>query len=96
MRGGGDLALAFSDVARCSLDAPREAIREGEQERGDAQRQQRESPVEREHDHHHADQSQATHEDADQPLGNQILDRLGVGGQCAHELADAALIVIRQ
>ena len=52
--------------------------------------------MEREHDHHHADQSQATHEDADQPLGNQILDRLGVGGQCAHEFADAALIVIRQ
>ena len=96
MGGGGDLALAFADVPRRPLDAPREAVREGEQDGGDAQRQQREPPVEREHDPHHAHQGQATHEDADQPLGNQILDRLGVGSQCAHELADAALVVIRQ
>ena len=92
----GERALALLYLARRLFDPMRAAIHDGEEERRHRQAEQREPPVEIEHDGEDARQRQHVHRDAEQGGGEEVLRRVHVARQAHHQVAGAARLEERQ
>ena len=91
-----DLGLVLADLVRRLLDRPVEARDEEQQERRRRDRDEREVPVEPEHDGEHADDRQQVDEDAERSGRGEVLDRLHVGGDGGEKRADLVGVVVAE
>ena len=91
-----DFGLMLADVVGRLLDGLVEAGDEEEQERGRRDRDEREVPVEPEHDEQHPDDRQQVDEDAERSGRGEVLDRLHVGGDGGEERADLVGVVVAE
>ena len=87
------LALLLLDVARRLLDAPREDVHDQEEHRRDGERDQREAPVQVQHDADDAHQGQDVGHDAEERRGDEVLNAVDVARDPADEVAGALLVV---
>ena len=93
---GNDVALVPADFVRGSLHLLVETRHEQQQKRRRANGDQREVPVEPEHDADHADNGQQVDHDAQRSRRRETLDRLHVGGQCGQDRAGLVGVVIAE
>ncbi len=87
-------AFLLAHRARGRLDLPREHVDNPEEDRGDRERNQRESPVDPQHDADHADQRQDIDEDAEKGGVDEVLNRTDVIDHPRDEVAAVRLAVI--
>ena len=91
-----NLALFLANFSGSLLDTARVAVNHQEEDRGHGERDQRESPVEIEHDADHAHQRNKVDQGTQQRGIDEALDGIDVAGHAAEEIAAALLIVVSQ
>ncbi len=89
-----NLALLLPHLARSLLDAARIGIHYCEQDRRHGKRNQREAPVDAEHNYHHAGEREAINRPAQQPGRDKALDRVDIAGHPADQVSRLFVVVI--
>jgi hypothetical protein len=91
-----DVALVAADLVRRRFHLLVEARDEEQQEGGGANGDQREVPVEPEHDADHAEDGQQVDDDGQRSRRGEALDRLDVGGQRGQDGAGLVGVVVTE
>ena len=93
LHDGEQLAFLLAHRPRGLLDAPRVAVHHHEEHRHHRQRDEREAPVEVEHDPDHADQRHQVDEHAEQRGVDEVLDDFDVARDPRDQVAGPRLVV---
>ena len=90
------VGVACASLAEGAFCPPREQGSRQHDQRNDGESDQRQLPIQRQHDQHDARQQQAIARQRDQPLRKQLIDDADIADDARYRHADDVLVVVSQ